>query len=318
MDDGLSNLLAGLHGALPAAPAWYKALPASPAAQFVLVGGIPIEFFTWGEPGAPGILLVHGNRAHARWWGPVAPFLAQAGFRVAAMSFSGHGGSGWRESYSVDQLVAEMFGVAGAAGLDANGARFFIAAHSFGGIPAIFAARFHEAALAGVIILDTALTPMHRELRADYSRKLRSYVSLAEGLARFRLAPRQDCENLYLLDDVARNALVEQDGVWRWCFDPLFLDRLDRGDAWPVLGELRGRFAFFYGELSSIVKGQLLADLHLQAPPGTPFVGIPEAGHHTMLDQPLALTVGLRALLFGWLTEERTLACGAARGDAVS
>jgi pimeloyl-ACP methyl ester carboxylesterase len=304
MDDGLGTRLAGLRGAKPDAPAWYQALPSSPEAQFELVEGVPIEFFTWGEPGAPGVLLMHGNRAHARWWGPVAPLLAQAGFRVAAMSFSGHGGSGWRESYSVDQLVAEMFSVAAAAGLDADGARFFIAAHSFGGIPAIFAARFHEPALAGVIIVDTALTPVHLELPSDYSRKLRSYGSLAEGLSRFRLAPRQDCENLYLLDGVARDALVEQDGVWRWRFDPLFLDRLDRRDAWPLLRELWGRFAFFYGEQSSIVKGKLLADLHRQAPAGTPFIGIPEAGHHIMLDQPLALTVGLRALLAAWLMED--------------
>jgi pimeloyl-ACP methyl ester carboxylesterase len=300
MSEDLSNPLADLHGAKPPAPAWFAPLAASPETQFVRVDGTRIEFYTWGKPGAPGLLLVHGNRAHARWWGPVAPLLAQAGFRVAAMSFSGHGGSGWRPSYNVDQLVAEMFSVAGAAGLDANGARFFIAAHSFGGLPAIFAARFHEAALAGVIIVDTALTPMHRELPADYSRRSRSYNSLEEGLARFRLAPPQACENLFLLDEVARYALVERDGAWRWRFDPLFLDRLNRGDAWPLLGELLGRFAFFYGDLSSIVKGQLLADLHHQAPKGTPFIGIPQAGHHIMLDQPLALTAGLRALLAGW------------------
>ena len=36
------------------------------------------------------------------------------------------------------------------------------------------------------------------------------------------------------------------------------------------------------------------------APPGSPFLAIPEAGHHVMLDQPLALVSALRALLASW------------------
>jgi pimeloyl-ACP methyl ester carboxylesterase len=34
-----------------------------------------------------------------------------------------------------------------------------------------------------------------------------------------------------------------------------------------------------------------------QTPFGTPFVDIPEAGHHVMVDQPLALVAALRALI---------------------
>ena len=32
-------------------------------------------------------------------------------------------------------------------------------------------------------------------------------------------------------------------------------------------------------------------------PSGTPFVAVPEAGHHLMVDQPLAVVAALRALL---------------------
>ena len=32
-------------------------------------------------------------------------------------------------------------------------------------------------------------------------------------------------------------------------------------------------------------------------PAGSPFVGVPEAGHHLMVDQPLAVVAALRALL---------------------
>jgi pimeloyl-ACP methyl ester carboxylesterase len=61
--------------------------------------------------------------------------------------------------------------------------------------------------------------------------------------------------------------------------------------------------AIIYGELSTIVAGQRLEDVRLQAPPGTPFIGIPQAGHHVMLDQPLALTAAIKAVLACWLSE---------------
>jgi pimeloyl-ACP methyl ester carboxylesterase len=297
------NLLASLHGAMPPSPEWFQALDCSPAAQFVTVDGARIEFLTWGELGAPGLLLVHGNRAHARWWGPVAPLLAQAGFRVASMSFSGHGGSSWRDAYHVDQLATEMFAVAAAAGLQENSAGYFIAAHSFGGGPTILATEVAEPALAGILVVDTGLMQNELKMPDDYSRKLRSYGSLTEGLARFRLAPPQPCENLYLLDFVGRNALVEENGAWRWCFDPNFLDRLGRRDTWAALAAPKRRMAIMYGELSTLVTGQRLEDVRLQAPPGTPFISIPQAGHHVMLDQPLALTAAINAVLACWLSE---------------
>ena len=46
--------------------------------------------WVWGREGAPGLLLLHGNGAHADWWSFIAPYLAND-FRVAAMSWSGYG-----------------------------------------------------------------------------------------------------------------------------------------------------------------------------------------------------------------------------------
>jgi len=296
-----TNLLAALKGARPAAPDWVAALAARPPeAGFVEVDGVAIEYFAWGRPGAPGLLLTHGIRAHARWWGLVAPLLAQAGYRVIAMSFSGHGGSGWRESYRMDQQGAEMFAVARAAGLDRNDARFFVGAHSFGGLTAICALAGREAALAGVFLVDSAFTPQHLEPGAHVARKSRPYLSEAEALARFRLAPPQTCDNLYVVDEIARQGLIQEQGVWRWRFDPFYFDSLVRSDAWGALASTSTRLAVFYGELSAIVTGERLKRFREQAPPSTPFVGIPQAGHHVMLDQPLALTAAVRTLLGCW------------------
>ena len=295
------NLLAALEGVRPPAPDWYTALVADPPkARFVEVDGVAIEYFIWGRQDAPGVLLTHGIRAHARWWGPVAPLLAQVGYRVVAMSFSGHGGSGWRDGYRMDQQGAEMFAVASAAGLNTNGARFFIGAHSFGGLTTICATPGREAALAGIFLVDSAFTPQHLEPSGHIPRKWRPYPSEAKALSRFRLAPPQTCDNLYVVDEIARQGLIEENGVWRWRFDPLFVDKLIRGDAWGALALASTRLAVFYGELSAIVAGEPLRLFREQAPPSTPFIGIPQAGHHVMLDQPLALTAAIRTLLGCW------------------
>jgi pimeloyl-ACP methyl ester carboxylesterase len=42
------------------------------------------------------------------------------------------------------------------------------------------------------------------------------------------------------------------------------------------------------GEMAALVPGRL------------PVVDLPDAGHHPMLDQPLALVTGLRTLLAVW------------------
>ncbi len=82
----------------PPAPAWFvRNLEERPAQSYVRVAAADIEMLCWGERGRPGVLLIHGSRAHANWWSPIAPFLARR-WRVAAFSLSGMGGSGWRPS----------------------------------------------------------------------------------------------------------------------------------------------------------------------------------------------------------------------------
>jgi len=82
----------------------------------VRVQGTPIETLAWGRRGDPGLLLLHGNGAHADWYSFIGPLL-KTGRRVVALSFSGAGGSGWRTQYSVAQWADEALAVAEATGL---------------------------------------------------------------------------------------------------------------------------------------------------------------------------------------------------------
>ena len=103
--------LAALDGAPPPAPQWFKdALAIKPESSFVEVSGARIHYLRWGDRARPGLLLVHGNAAHAHWWDFIAPFLARD-YNVAAMDLSGMGDSDWRTNgYAMETVCARGTG----------------------------------------------------------------------------------------------------------------------------------------------------------------------------------------------------------------
>ena len=152
-DPSVVSPLAAFAGERPPAPAWFEhAIAQPPERSLVPVEGCDIELLAWGERGRPGLLLLHGNGAHADWWSFVAPFLSGS-HRVAAVSWSGMGRSGWREVYDYPTFLKEAVACAEAAGLFEADERPIIVAHSFGGGVATYIAaqagdRF-EAAVSG-------------------------------------------------------------------------------------------------------------------------------------------------------------------------
>jgi hypothetical protein len=104
--------LAALDGAPPPAPKWFEdALAIRPESNFVQVGGAKIHYLRWGDRARPGLLLVHGNAAHAHWWDFIAPFLARE-YNVAAMDLSGMGDSDWRpDGYAMEMFAREEIAV---------------------------------------------------------------------------------------------------------------------------------------------------------------------------------------------------------------
>ena len=133
MDDHrLIAPLAEFHGEVPPAPAWFhKAVEQAPERVMVDSDGAGIETLIWGRRGAPGLLFMHGNSAHADWWSFLAPFFAEE-WRVVAFSFSGMGGSERRDHYSLDAFTREAFATAEAAGLFEADRKPVFVGHSLG------------------------------------------------------------------------------------------------------------------------------------------------------------------------------------------
>jgi pimeloyl-ACP methyl ester carboxylesterase len=306
--------LAALHGAVPPRPAWFgEALAHEPECTWHVVRGARIETLTWGERGRPGLLLLHGKMAHARWWSFIAPFFA-ATHRVVALSFGGMGGSDWRDSYAAQTMADEAMAVAAASGLWDATEPPLVVGHSFGGFVSLLCAHQHGQRLKGVFTLDMPL--MSRELRqararpsmrqAFTVRPTKRYPSLAAALARFRFAPEQPCDNLYIADHIARTSLKEVateagERTWTWRFDPQVAP-VGPGDAAHALRHRQCPVAIGWGADSALVTPAVARYACELAGADAPRIEIPAARHHVMVDQPLALVSALRALVQTWPT----------------
>ena len=305
--------LAALKGEKPPAPAWFeRALQQVPQRRLVPVDGAGIEMLTWGEVGRPGLLFLHGSGAHADWWSFIAPLFA-SDYRVAALSWSGMGGSQWRDTYSMDRFVHEALAVADAAGLMAGPVKPVFVAHSFGGFPTMACAARNGDRLRAVVLVDVPMmTPEQRKARKSSrgpgrtGRPNRVYPTLAAAMTRFRFAPDQPCENLYIADHIARTSLQPAalpDGGgqgWTWRFDPFMWRDFRIGNPPADLAAACCPVAIAWGSDSRLADRSVVAYMKGLAPAGAPMIEIPAAHHHVMVDQPLAFVTALRGLLAGW------------------
>ena len=295
--------LARYNGDRVPGPEWFEQTVAvKPDIAHVDAAGASIRYLRWGDRKRPGLLLVHGNAAHAEWWSFIAPFLA-SDYNVAALDLSGMGDSTHRQQYSMELFVEEQLAVMTAAGMFDNEEPPVVVAHSFGGFITMLTGALHGNKLAGTVIVDSPVHPPgrphgppHREFRPH-----RIYPTLAEALARFRLAPEQPCENDYLVDHVARRSLKQVDGGWTWKFDPaLWASRFSIGDTAERLRATKCRIAIMRGEMSVLMPHEVGEYMFSLLGHAAPVIEIPQARHHVMLDQPLAFVAALRALLADW------------------
>jgi pimeloyl-ACP methyl ester carboxylesterase len=285
------------------APGWFMAAVTRPVQDCtVVVDDCPVHYLAWGEEGRRGLVFVHGGGAHAHWWTHVAARFADE-YRVLAIDLSGHGDSGHRPVYELEQWTDEVMAVASDGGIDGLPV---IIGHSMGGFVTIATAARHPDRVSGAIICDSPVTEPDPEvesyrLKEAFGRP-RTYETLDDALARFRTVPPQERYLDYVIDHVARRSLRPVDGGYQWKFDRTVFEQFAgsmRGVALPYLSRIVCRLALLRSE-NGLVTEDIGSFMYDQLGRVAPVIELPLAGHHAMLDTPLILLTALRTLLADW------------------
>jgi pimeloyl-ACP methyl ester carboxylesterase len=278
-------------------PAWFSAALATvPEERSAECEGTSIAYRAWGDPADRNIVLVHGGAAHSRWWDHIAPLLARD-WRVVAMDLSGHGDSGRRDRYSLDTWAREVLAVVADAGTAAS---TVVIGHSMGGLVTLRLATLAGSQIAGAVAIDSPIRDMAPEDRAASQHRafgpLRVYPTREAAIARFRPIPDQPVLP-WVAGHVAATSIRPAEGGWTWKFDPqVFV----RDHLTPeLLTRLDCRVALFRAEHGLVTpqQGEAIYDRLGRV---APLIEIPVAGHHIMLDEPVALAAALRTLLADW------------------
>jgi pimeloyl-ACP methyl ester carboxylesterase len=289
-----------------AGPAWFRnALACAPERGTVQVDGATIETLSWGDPAKPGLFLLHGGAAHADWWSFIAPMFVDR-YRVVAFSWSGMGRSDWRESYSIRGFAREACIVAREAGLLDGPTPPIWMAHSFGGHPSLVAAVETPEALSALILIDTGGFPAPGVVEnfVYSTRASPVFATREQALARFRFVPPDRDAPAFIRDFIAERSITEQGGDhpgWRWRFDFSMWSRIDREpDMLDLLATADIPLAFILGSETQIMADDAADRIRETRGRPTPIAIVPDAGHHIMIDHPLAFVAAVNGLLAAW------------------
>ena len=187
-----------------------------------------LHYVVWGDEANPPLLLIHGNRDHARTWDQVAVQLRER-YCVYAVDLRGHGDSDWAVGglYSMPEFVHDIAMLG--AQLDRN--PLTVVGHSLGGAISLQYAGVFPQYVLKVAAIEGLGPPVREPLPGSH--RMRTWIrDMAEFDKRSprRYASVEDAarrmleENPHLTPDMAHHLTLHgskqnDDGTFSWKFD---------------------------------------------------------------------------------------------------
>jgi len=154
------------------------------------VRGVTYSGRRWGASQGPWVVLLHGFTGSSASWEPVAPALAQAGYRVWAPDLLGHGHTDAPADprrYTMAQAAADLVALLRQGELGRKGAPVHLLGYSMGGRLALYLA-LHHPEWGRSLVLESASPglddPAQREARRRQDEALADQI-LAQGIPAF-------------------------------------------------------------------------------------------------------------------------------------
>ena len=244
------------------------------------------------------LILIHGTGAHKKWWDPIAPqFIDET--NVIAVDLPGMGDSDFREKYSIKDFGSCIFSIIEKEKKDAQIENIYIVGHSLGGQVAAYLASEYKDLVTSLIMIDTFIRPPDydpSEHEGGPLRKIKYYPDKKTILQRFRLMPTQECKNDWFLRYIAEYSVREVEDGWRWKFDDLMFNSLERLFGYKF--SFKCPALFIYGANSLLMSGNILSNIKKMYSDIMEFEKVDEAAHHVPLDKPLEIVDIIKKRLF--------------------
>jgi pimeloyl-ACP methyl ester carboxylesterase len=260
------------------------------------IGGLTLHALEWGEPGRPGLCLLHGGAAHAHWFDWVAGAFVDR-FHVISLDQRGHGESRWPEppAYATEDFAGDLEAVADRLGWE----RFVLAGHSMGGHNSLAFSAWHPRRVRGLAIMDSrpALPPERLSRMHERGRRpLRRHPTPEAAVAAFRLLPRETVADPRLLAHLARAGIEQRPGGWSYRFDPATYEQRKPTDGWALVDRIVAPTLILRAEFSPGLPRETAERLRDGIKDAT-LIEIPGAHHHVTLDAPDAVVAALDPFL---------------------
>ena len=204
-----------------------------PASSYYVSQRLRLHYVDWGNEEAPPLLLIHGNKDHARSWDWVARELREE-YHVIAPDLRGHGDSAWAIGghYMINEFVLDIAQLIETLGLHP----LTIVAHSLGGAVALQYAAIYPERVARIVAVE-GLGPPPKMLEGYKNlapwKLIENWIDQVRGLSARQprrypdidsAAQRMQEENSFLSPEQAHHLTVHgvarnEDGTFSWKFD---------------------------------------------------------------------------------------------------
>jgi pimeloyl-ACP methyl ester carboxylesterase len=262
------------------------AMADNPKSNKAVVNGAAIHYVTWGRPGAPPVVLLHGLRAYGEWFAPLGEALAN-NYYVVAPDLRGRNLSDWSKDgdYTIEAYCADLAGLTSQLDLK----RYALGGHSLGGAIVGRYAAEHGDQIAALILFDASPEPDPRgrgRIMDEVARTPATFPSWDAARDFLRtLHPKASADHMKTR---LRCMLKETgDGTLQW--------RIDRACTKPNLGPAETAWAALRAiicptlHLRGAVSDLLTPEIHAKMTAATPDghkVEIAGAAHMVIEDNP--------------------------------
>ena len=251
--------------------------------QSIEVNGTTVRYAVNGQ-GSRHLMLVHGARAHQLWFYRMFEDLHRD-WRVITVDLSGHGMSGHRAFYSVEQWSAELAAVLRAVTSEPA----VVAGHSMGSRIAVALAANEPELVSELIMFDGNIRSPEKftqpgERPAPTEPKY--YESKDAAVQRFRLVPMQVGPDAEHLIPLAEYSAIQKPQGWSWRHD--WKSPAEPYDQYinALVPKLTQPVRFVYGTASQVSGVEVAAYFVELATTQVEVIAIEGGGHHLMLDKP--------------------------------